>query len=93
MLGQEAGSPGSGNDSVNIANSVNSTNVTSAVMCHPDFIKTCGLCIPSCGRIHLNSPLATSYAVDDGFSLVSQTVITAGALVFLVLALIRRKDV
>ena len=62
-------------------------------MCHPDFIKTCGLCIPSCGRIHLNSPLATSYAVDDGFSLVSQTVITAGALVFLVLALIRRKDV
>ena len=93
MLGQEAGSPDSDNDSANVANSVNSTNVTSAVMCHPDFINMCGLCIPSCERIHHNSQLAISYAVDDVFWVIAEVSTTVGALAFLVFSLIRRKDV
>ena len=71
-----------------------STNSTAtAVLCHPGFISICGLCVPSCGGFHLNSPLVTSYAVDDVFWVTSCVLATVGALVFLVLSLIRRKDV
>ena len=81
------------NSSVESGRNRSSATKNSAVLCHPDFVHLCGLCIPSCGHLHLNSPLAASYSADDGFWVTSCVLATVGAIAFIVLSLIRRKDV
>ena len=81
------------NSSVESGRNRSSATENSAVLCHPDFVHLCGLCIPSCGHLHLNSPLATSYAADDIVWYISCAMGNFGTLAFIVLSLIRRKDV
>ena len=92
LTGRVLDSTADNTDSAASDRSVNSTTMT-AVQCHAGFVSMCSLCLPSCQGFHLNSPLGTSYAV-DGIILVTGTVLAiVGAVAFIVLSVIRRKDV
>ena len=71
--------------------SVNSTTMT-AVQCHTGFVSICGLCLPSCQSFHLDSQLDNSY-VDGIFVVTGAVLAIVGAVAFIVLSVIRRKDV
>ncbi len=78
-------------DSAASDRNVNSTVMT-AVQCHAGFVSICGLCLPSCQSFNPDSQLGTSHVLDG--SLVTGTVLViVGALAFVVLSVIRRKDV
>lgn len=79
------------NSSAGSDTQANSTESTRAVLCHPDFITVCNLCIPSCGGFNNNSHLAATYAADGIIWMISVVLAIVGALVFLVLSVFRRK--
>ena len=79
-------------DSAASDRSVNSSTMT-AVQCHTGFVSICGLCLPSCQDFHLDSQLGTSHAVDGIFLVTGTVLVIVGALAFVVLSVIRRKDV
>ena len=91
LTGRVLDSTADNTDSAASDQSVNSTTMT-AVQCHTGFVSICGLCLPSCQSFHLDSQLDNSYV--DGIFLVTGTVLAiVGAVAFIVLSVIRRKDV
>lgn len=82
---------GGGINSVKTGKS-NKSAKSAPVECNPDFVNMCGLCIPSCGHIDLNSPKAASYAVDEVSHITSAVIGTIGAILLFVISLIRRKE-
>ncbi len=92
LIGRVLNSTADNTDSAASGQSVNSTAMT-AVQCHAGFVSICGLCLPSCQGFHLDSSLGTSYAVDGIFLVTGTVAAIVGALAFIVLSVIRRKDV
>ena len=91
LTGRVLDSTADNTDSAASDQSVNSTTMT-AVQCHAGFVSICGLCFLSCQSFHLNSPLSNTYV--DGIFLITGTVLAiVGAVAFIVLSVIRRKDV
>jgi uncharacterized membrane protein len=61
--------------------------------CHHRFIEVCSLCLPSCTNLYFNNKLGSGLQVDDVAKITAPSLTVIGALIFLVLALLKRKDV
>jgi hypothetical protein len=72
---------------------VSQTNTSSPLTCHHRFIEVCSLCLPSCTNLYFNNKLGSGLQVDDVAKITAPSLTVIGALIFLVLALLKRKDV
>ena len=72
---------------------VSQTSTSSPLTCHHRFIEVCSLCLPSCTNLYFNKKLGKGLQVDDVAKITAPSLTVIGALIFLVLALLKRKDV
>ena len=70
----------------------NATSVQIQLDCHPDYVQLCGVCTPRCATIDLNARSSdTIRAVGPISVLTSVLTSIIGFVVFLIMAVIRRK--
>ena len=79
------------NSSAESGTQSNSIESTRAVLCHPNFITVCNLCIPSCGGFNCNSHLAATYAADGIIWMISVVLAIRGTCVLDPLS-VQKKD-
>ena len=92
---QSSGKPSNASEVVETAtvdNRSDSVTTRSSLVCHPDYVETCGLCLFSCKR-SIDVPIqpGLSLPIDDIFQCFFFTLTVVFTSAFIVLAIVRRK--
>ena len=69
----------------------NTTLVGVQLDCHPDFVQLCGVCTPRCATVELNNRSGDSIRAADVCIVMAGVLGIVGFVVFLIMAIIRRK--
>jgi hypothetical protein len=69
------------------------SNESVATSCHPEFTSVCSLCLPSCTDLYYNTRIGKGLQIDDAAKILASCFAVFGAVVFIVLALLKWKDV